>query len=367
MNEPVNPDMIVLAREARQLSQKDLADAIGVNQTKVSKFELGLLNVPEKDLDAIAEVTQYHTSLFRTREQIVGLGSSMLFNRKRETTPVALQKEVQAKVNITRIQLLRLLRSIQIESPYQFSRLDTDECGGPEGAAQRLRAAWNVPMGPIQSMTSIIESAGGIVVLCDFGTDKIDGAHLWVPGSPPMFFMNSKVSGDRHRFNLAHELGHAIMHEFPTGDIEAEANSFASSFLLPAHEISFEIGSNVTIEQLARMKQRWKVSMACIAVAARAIGQISEQRYRMLFTRLASLGYRRNEPIDIPMEQPTIIRQVVEYHRVQLGFTDNDMRGLLMTDYPDFLEMPDSFKIAPRVRIEGSPIPIAAYRSRKAE
>lgn len=366
MNERVNPDMIVLAREARRLSQKELAERIGVSQAKVSKFENGLLEVSDEDLQSIARATGYYPSLFLSNEQIVGLGSSMLFNRKREAASVTLQKEVQAKVNITRMQLLRMLRAAHMETSRPLARIDPDTVGGPRAVAQRLRAAWNLPLGPVQSVTNAIESAGGLIVLCDFGTDQIDGSHLWLPGAPPMFFMNAKVSGDRHRFNLAHELGHAVMHEFSTSDIEMEANEFAGEFLMPSQAIVPEL-QDVTLERLARLKQRWKVSMAALAFNAHALGCISDNRYRQLFSRLSAMGYRRNEPIEIAMEQPTLIRQLLELHRDSLGYTESDLRNLLMTEEPDFLQLPDTFKFKPRVRLDGDPIPFDAYRRRAAE
>ena len=48
--------------------------------------------------------------------------------------------------------------------------------------------------------------------------------------------MNSDMPGDRHRFNLAHELGHALMHRHSTGECESEANRFAAEFLMPKEE-----------------------------------------------------------------------------------------------------------------------------------
>ncbi len=45
MTERVNPDMLALAREARGLTQGELAEAINVSQSKVSKYEVGLLEI----------------------------------------------------------------------------------------------------------------------------------------------------------------------------------------------------------------------------------------------------------------------------------------------------------------------------------
>lgn len=43
------------------------------------------------------------------------------------------------------------------------------------------------------------------------------------------------------------------------------------------------------------------------------------------------------------------------------------MRALLMTNEPDFIQLPDAYRIAPRVQIESGPLPIDQYRIKKAE
>jgi len=50
MRDEFNPDMLTLARESCALTQGALADAIGVSQSKIAKFEAGLLSVPPKDM-----------------------------------------------------------------------------------------------------------------------------------------------------------------------------------------------------------------------------------------------------------------------------------------------------------------------------
>jgi Zn-dependent peptidase ImmA (M78 family) len=116
--------------------------------------------------------------------------------------------------------------------------IDLDSCDGDvERVATLVRAAWRLPLGPVANLTIAIEDAGGIVLKCAFGTPLIDAAHLWLPDMPPLFFVNENTSGDRLRWKLAHEIGHAIMHQCPNGDVETEANRFAGAFLMPADEI----------------------------------------------------------------------------------------------------------------------------------
>ncbi len=358
----VNPDMIILARESQGITQSALASAVQVSQGKMSKYENGLIQVTDNDLVAIAQETGYRPSFFYCTDRVIGLGSSLLFNRRQKTTPVSVQRQVQARVNIARMQVERLLRAAEVDSEHRLDRLDIDEFNNdPRAVARQVRAALRLPMGPLQNVTHAIESAGGLVVLCNFGTRRIDGAHLWLPDLPPLFFMNIDVSGDRHRFNLAHELGHAIMHEFPTSDIEAQANEFAAEFLMPSQEIRREL-SPLSIERLGRLKQRWKVSMAALIYNAHRLGCISDKRRQILYATLNSMFKGHDEPIRIEMEQPVLLQQLLALHRKALGYVDEDFRALFMMDEPNIIEMGDQSPAPKILRIDRGPLRFDQYR-----
>src|SRR5262245_33965028 len=110
----VNPEMLTLARESRGMSQTDLAQAVSVTQGKISKYENGMLPVTEVDLGRIAKVLNYTPEFFFQRDKVYGLGSSFLFHRQRKSVPMALQKRIQAEINILRMQIERLLRGAEI-------------------------------------------------------------------------------------------------------------------------------------------------------------------------------------------------------------------------------------------------------------
>jgi Zn-dependent peptidase ImmA (M78 family) len=336
MSNPVNPEMLVLARESRDLSQKELAKAISVTQGKISKYENGMLSVSEEDLDAIAHHLRYTKEFFCQRDRVYGLGSSFLFHRQRKQVPMHLQRKVQAEINILRMQVERLLRGVEIDTEERFTPIDADAYDGDAAKiAALVRAAWRLPLGPIPNVTAAIESAGGIVLKCSFGTNLIDAAHLWLPGLPPLFFVNRDLPGDRLRLTLAHEIGHAIMHQNPSGDVEDQANRFAAEFLMPADEVGPQL-DGLTLRQAAALKQRWKVSMAAIIRHAWGLGRISEYKYRSLNVGLSAQGYKSVEPYPIEVEEPQVIRQIVETHRTALGYNDFDLAKLLFSPDPQY-------------------------------
>ena len=133
----------------------------------------------------------------------------------------------------------RLNRAFEQASPFRFKQFDLAEFENPAAVARLVRGTWLMPPGPVRNVTESIEEAGGMVVFSDFGTRQIDAISEWVPGSRPLFLINSNASipWDRMRLTLAHELGHVLMHTFPSPTMEEEANAFAAELLMPRKEI----------------------------------------------------------------------------------------------------------------------------------
>lgn len=326
-----NPVMMTLARESRGWTQRELARAIGVTQATICKYELGLLRITDDDLAAIASTLDYDPALFEQTEFVSGLGGDFLYRRRARVSARA-RRRVQAEANIRKMQVARLLRAAQIEHDCRIPAIQPEEAGErPERIAREVRRAWRLDRGPIRSVTKAVETAGGIVFLVDFQSDLIDGTNLREPGMPPLIFVNGNAPGDRHRFNLAHELGHVVMH-FATvlQDAEEQANAFAAEFLMPASDIRSDL-RELDLAAAARLKAVWGVSMAALITRARDLSAITISTYRRLFTALSARGYRREEPLPIPVERPEVFDSLLAFHRDKLGLADHDMRRLLFT------------------------------------
>jgi Zn-dependent peptidase ImmA (M78 family) len=249
-------------------------------------------------------------------------------------------KKIHAQVNILRIQATRLLRYTEIRSTYTFHRIDMQKCGGPSTAAKRLRYLWQLPTGPIRSVVGAVERAGGIVFHCPFDTVHVDGISQWpldTPELPPVFFVNSKLPGDRQRLTLAHEIGHITLHHLPTDDPEREASEFAGEFLMPANEVRDEL-AELTLPKAAALKSRWKVSIQAIVFRACQLGAITEARYAYLFKELSQKGYRKCEPVPLPAEVPNMLREMIRVHKSSSGQTTTDLSSFIGMLEEDFRE-----------------------------
>lgn len=331
----VNPSMLILARESRGITQKQLAEMTGISQANISKYENGLYSVSREHLEKIAQKLHYRASFFENKERVYGLQGGILHHRRRQTIPTQELKKWQARANILRMQTARLLLSVDVQSVNQFPRFDIEEEDKtPEEIARRVREMWKLPSGPLTNIVQVVEDAGGIVFRLPFGTKKIDAMIHAGGNTPPIFFANSESPTDRFRFSMAHEIGHFVMHHIPTENSECEADRFAAEFLMPSHDIKPYL-TDLSLPKLIDLKAYWRVSMQAIIRRAKDLDVISESKYRQLLTKLSGMGYRTKEPLELSPEEPTIMSEIVRSHFL-LGYSTEDLSGILDISESEF-------------------------------
>lgn len=324
-----NPDMLKLARDTNQITQTQLAKRAGLTQAFMSKLEHGLITQPSKEsVEAISSALGFPNSFFFQRERAIGF-PHFHFRKRARLGRKALDR-IEAIINIRRQHIARLLSSFEVEIQRTIPQIDLDESGlTPEEAAERVRAYWLVPKGPIQSVTELIEEAGGVVVISSFDTNLLDGVSFRAERMPPLFFMNKDVPGDRFRFSLAHELGHMVMHSLPDDDdkMEKEAHRFASAFLMPRKEIRPYL-VNTKLANLGKVKSYWRVSIKALIVAAHDLKLTTDHQYKSLNIQYNKV-FRGREPIEVPLETASAIERMVDYHTDILEFSLEDLAELL--------------------------------------
>jgi len=335
---PVNRNMVTLARESRGLTQKDLAEKLGVTQGRLSKIEMGFLDVDEALLAALSESLHYPTTFFCQEGPAYGVSVTEVFHRKKADAARKRLNQIYAEIEIRMRHVVALTKSVQVE--YRVPHLDIDEYGGKAAEiARTTRAMLGVPPGPIGNLVSTLERAGVLIVPMDFGTDRIDAITKVTTTLPPVFFVNrnSGVPTDRFRMTLAHELGHAVMHTLPDPDMEDQAWDFAAEFLMPEREIYADL-RDLDPARLPQLKRYWKVSMAALAQHAERIRAINYNQKRYLFMKLSAAGYRRREPpeLDLPYERPTLLLEVIEQHLSDLGYTRGSLADMLNLERHEF-------------------------------
>jgi Zn-dependent peptidase ImmA (M78 family)/DNA-binding XRE family transcriptional regulator len=310
MTTNLNGEMLALAREARGLTQRALAEQLTISQAQLARLERSKSTVSNELLALICETLKRPPSFFCWEER--RYSASCIHHRKLECVSLRELRAIQAQVDIARMQSARLLKYTEVETSYSFHRLDLPKLGSPQEAARRLRALWQLPMGPVRNVVDSIESAGGVVFRCPFGGIRVDGVSQWpldTAALPPVFFVHDSAPGDRQRWTLAHEIGHVVLHHLPTDDPEVEANRFAGEFLMPANEIGPEL-KNLTLPKAAALKSYWKVSMMAIIRWAKYLGIVTANQYEYLGKQMGARGYRLCEPVPIPAEEPQLLQEM---------------------------------------------------------
>lgn len=334
-----NPEILVLARESRGITQEGLAKKIKINQSLLSKYENDIHEIPQQVVTDVAAVLNYPENLFYCTELNAMLGSSCLYHRKRKSLSVNELRRLQAMINLMRIRFKRLLRSCEIDTRYEFPYFSLTEYGAPERIAELTRQSWQLPMGPIKNLIAVIERAKGIVYPFHFGTQKLDAVSQYPDDMNPLFFINLDMPWDRIRFSLAHEIGHIIMHNSRvTDNQEEEANLFASAFLMPARDIMADL-SDMSLQRAADLKIYWRVSMQALIMRAYNLDRISKIQYRRLFTELSKRGYRKKEPQMIVPEEPTIYSRLIDIHLESFGYSKKELSHMIYLDELEFENM----------------------------
>ena len=210
-----NPEMLVLARRSREMTQTQLAESSAVSPTSVSRYEAGTLSVTDDSLSRIAVSLNYPVNFFCRKRTLVGAMGGAVFHRKQQSLPTRKLYRAHALAETRRLEITTMLNSLDVNAPsipeYDVGFFEDD----PEKIARSIRVAMNIPPGPIFNLTETLERNGCMVVGHDFGSRQIDGFSQR-PKYPPCFLhLNSRLPPDRWRWTLAHELGHAVMHFEP--------------------------------------------------------------------------------------------------------------------------------------------------------
>lgn len=197
-----------------------------------------------------------------------------------------------------------------------------------------------------QNLLFTLEKSGAFVVEKSIG-DKVDAYSLWTEDERPYIMLgNIKKSAVRRNFDLAHELGHLLLHykvEFTTADkkeyrdYEQEANIFASEFLLPEDEFSKDISILPKIsnpDSYLDLKKKWNVSIQAMAHRAHQLNLMTYQQYRYFNMQLHRRNYKVSEPLDdsIAISKPGKIRSVLRLLFEEGYLTLDDLLGTLNVD-----------------------------------
>lgn len=353
-------DLLRLARHLRGFTQTESAKGMGLAQAVFSRLENDLI---EADAGMIARATGVFglpEAFFEISDPVYGPPVSvhtMLRGKKSEVSARDVDA-ITAELNVRLIHLRRFLENVDYRPASDVPTLDIEQYGSVAKVAATVRAHWKVPFGPIKNLTRLMERAGIVIGLSSFHGASISGVTFAAPGRPPLVLVNRDHPADRLRFTLAHELGHLVMHRFPTASMEEEANQFASAFLFPPNEaVDAFRGRKITLELLASLKLERRMSMASILMAAQNLGYVNDNQGRYLWQQFSARGWRTKEPasLDFPFDPPSVLPSIISSHLVDLGYTPDELIAMSRVKESDFTAFYGSLTpdepIRPRLRV----------------
>lgn len=307
-------EVLETARRARGMTQGDLAEEIGVQQATLSRWEKGLREPDDSDVDKLATALGVTPQLLKRGDRMKGGIAVTAHMRRRATAKVSVWRQLEAQLNMLRLHAASIGEETAMTAERSVPAFDPLE-KDPVEAASMVRLQWQMPLGPVASVAAWMESAGILIIEQDFGAAaRVDGLSQW-SDSHAIVLLNSEAPPDRKRLTLAHELGHLVMHAtHPTEDMEADANQFAAEFLVPEYEVRPMLRGRLTLSRFVDLKRYWGVSIAALVMRAHTLGAISDLEKTSLFKQISARGWRINEPAneEVPVEKPRLAQHIAD-------------------------------------------------------
>ncbi|SFF55308.1 Zn-dependent peptidase ImmA, M78 family [Curtobacterium sp. YR515] len=299
--------LLETVRLSRGLTQTALAEVSGVSQGTLSKVETGLLDLDPERWAAVADALGVPVEAFlEARAAIV---PARVFHRKKKSTP----KGALTKIGADAALMQQRADAILGHARSELRRHDLEDgFVTPQEVAQDVRSELRLGQDPISDLIATVEAAGVAVLRWPLESLQVDAIATWPAEGRPVVLVGEHVPAERQRFTIAHELGHAVMHNDAGGDEqERQADAFAGEFLLPGRKLRVEWPADPSLETLLPLKRRWKISLAALIRRAQDEALIDDRTYREWSIRLSTSGMHRREPDPIPIEQPQALTKSI--------------------------------------------------------
>ena len=262
----LNPDRIRCARETAGLTKFELAVRLDVTPRTVANYEQ--IGAPVSQLNGLSQILGVMPSFFTvlpSDPQIEDLSESQVWFRSLRKSTV---RQRRSAIGHGRNALLFFR---WVEDHFRLPRYDLpygdSATLAPQQAASMLRGVWGYGENPLPSMTSLAESHGIRLFSLPAVGKEVD-AFSFVFHNIPYVAVDLQKTAERIRFDIAHEIGHLLLHEgllsegpsSAVRDVESEAHLFAANLLMPERRVRALVPIHATVRQLLEAKKYFKVS-----------------------------------------------------------------------------------------------------------
>jgi Zn-dependent peptidase ImmA (M78 family)/transcriptional regulator with XRE-family HTH domain len=303
-----NPGRLTLARERRGLTKQNLAEICGVVRRTVSAWEAGDVELPPITL--LADKLNFPESFFYADDPALVAKDSVSFRALKSMTARQVNRVLASSV--LAIEFSNWIDRHYASPPTGLPDLSESRNLEPVIAAETVRTMWAVYQAPVKGLLPLLEKKGVRVFSLPVKDREIDAFSFWHSGRP-FIFLNTGRTAERMRFDLAHELGHLLLHREVLArrsrNVEQEAQDFASSFLVPADALYGQVIGQLRFDDIFKLKRYWKVSAVAMVQRLWHLGIISEWHYRTWIIELSQRGFRSSEPGGLHPETSRLFQQ----------------------------------------------------------
>jgi putative transcription regulator len=276
----------------RGWNQAKLASRLGLTDRTVRAYET--MGAPPNALSELADALGFPEGYFTLPSEPTVETESIRFRAGRATT--RRQRDAAVAAGASGIEVDRW-----IAERFTLPKVDLPTLEGetPRLAATMLRSLWGLGSRPLPNLIQLAEFRGIRVNGLPEVAASVDAYSTWYEGFPHVFLARSKTP-ERARFDLAHEIGHLVLHRHrgpgSRAEEEREADAFASEFLMPAESVVEYLPPNPTIDEILRVKRAFAVSAMALTYTVHKLGRMTDWIYRTTCTALSQRGFRGGEP-----------------------------------------------------------------------
>jgi transcriptional regulator with XRE-family HTH domain len=339
----MNSQRLKQLRLARGLSLEALAAELGgiITKQALSKYEQGKTQPSPHILTKLAATLGVKAAhLFSEPEIEV----QCIAYRKASRLPKREQERIESWVSQTleeRVWLQQLM-NYTTKSPLPIQKLAISTLEDVEQVAEGLRSEWQLGLAPIANVTRTLEDHFVHVLEIETvdGFDGISAVAYEASGEAvaAVAVTRKNIPGERQRLNLVHELGYLVLKIPADIDEEKAAFRFGAAFLAPREILFQEVGhrrTTILFEELELLKQRLGMSLQAILYRLRDLNIINESYHRDWCIKINKLGWRRNEPGELPAEASQWLRQNVLHALSEKMIPHQKAKELLKEELPE--------------------------------
>ncbi|WP_341280590.1 XRE family transcriptional regulator [Paenibacillus sp. FSL H8-0537] len=324
-------------------SRKELSEKLGVTEQAVWQYENAYTSPKMQIVNELKRIFQVKSKYFYTKDMLEKNITSANIN----LTNIAYRSKVLNVISKTQaeakhVEFLNVfvnylttkisyptLKMIKLRDEViaYLNHTEDDRSAQINHVALLARQRLELSKTNNDDLMFLIEKSGVFVFEKAIG-EEIDAYSLWTLDDRPYIILgNMKRSAVRRNFDIAHELGHLLLHyrmEFTNLErkehklIENEANMFAGALLLPEDEFTTDMQdvSHLTNpDNYLDLKKKWKTSLQVLGYRAANLGIIQSKDHRNFYAAMHRKGYLEFEPLDnvIPIQKPMKIKTIIDF------------------------------------------------------